>query len=85
MNMIYWYIIIINFSHQWRWSPEQQLLLVDPVSDLSIHLQGFWHDQHPEAHQEGITIYIIWCPIVDDLGHTSSVTTQDTRYVDRRY
>ena len=55
MIMIYWYIIIINISHQWRWSPEQQLLLVDPVSDLSIHLQGFWHDQHPEAPQEGIT------------------------------
>ena len=55
MIMIYWYIIIINISIQWRWSPEQQLLLVDPVSDLSIHLQGFWHDQHPEAPQEDIT------------------------------
>ena len=55
MNMIYWYIIIINLSHQWRWSPEQQLLLVELVSDLSIHLQGFWHGQHPEAPQEGIT------------------------------
>ena len=54
MNMIYWYIIIINLSHQLRWSPEQQLLIVDPVFDLSINLQGFWHDQHPEAPQEGI-------------------------------
>ena len=32
-----------------------------------------------------LQIYMIWCPFVDDLGHTSSVTTQDTRYVDRRY
>ena len=55
MNMIYWYIIIINLSHQLRWSPEQQLLIVDPVSDLSINLQGFWHDQLPEAPQKGIT------------------------------
>ena len=55
MNIIYWYIIIINLSHQLRWSPEQQLLLVDPVSDLSINLQGLRHDQHPEAPQEGIT------------------------------
>ena len=55
MNMIYWWIIIINLSHQLRWSPEQQLLLVDPVSDLSINLHGSWHDQHPEVPQEGIT------------------------------
>ena len=55
MNMIYWYIIIINLSHQLRWSREQQLLLVDPVSDHSINLQGFWHDQLPEVSQEGIT------------------------------
>ena len=55
MNMIYWNIIIINLSHQLRWSPEQQLLLVDLVSDLSINLQGFWHDQHLEVPQEGIT------------------------------
>ena len=32
-----------------------------------------------------LPIYMIWCPFVDDLGHTSSVTTQDTRYEDRRY
>ena len=53
--MSYWCIIITDLSRLWRWSPEQQLLLVDLVSDLSIHLQGFWHDQHPEAPQEGIT------------------------------
>ena len=28
---------------------------------------------------------MIWCPFVDDLGHTSSVTPQYTRYEDRRY
>ena len=28
---------------------------------------------------------MMWFPFVDDLGHTLSVTTQNTRYVDRRY
>ena len=27
----------------------------------------------------------MWFPFVDDLGHTPSVTTQNTRYVDHRY
>ena len=53
--MSYWCIIITDISHLIRWSPEQLLLLVDPVSDLSINLQGFWHNQHLEAPQEGIT------------------------------
>ena len=61
------------------------LPLVDPVSDLSIHLQGFWHDQPLEATKEGIINFHDWFPFVDDLGHTLSVTTQDTRYVSRRY
>ena len=30
-------------------------------------------------------IYTMWFPFVDDLGHTPNVTTQDTRYLDRRY
>ena len=28
---------------------------------------------------------MMWFPFVDDLGHTPSVTTQNTRYVDHRY
>ena len=28
---------------------------------------------------------MMWCPFVYDLGHTLSVTTQDTRYVSHRY
>ena len=55
------------------------------MSDLSIHQLVYWHDQLPEAPQEGITILTMWFPFVDDLGYTLSVTTQNTRYVDRRY
>ena len=86
MNMIYWYIIIINLSHLLRWSPKQQLLLVDPVSDLSINVQGFWHDQHPEVPQEGITNLYDMVSICRWFGSYIQVSlTQDTRYVDRRY
>ena len=39
-----------------------------------MHKQNVW-----------LTVYMPNSPFVDDLGHTSSVTTQDTRYVDHRY
>ena len=32
-----------------------------------------------------LPLYTIWFLFVDDLGHTPSVTTQDTRYVDHHY
>ena len=32
-----------------------------------------------------LPILTMWFLFIDDLGHTLSVTTQNTRYVDRRY
>ena len=85
MNMIYWCIIIINLSHQWRWSPKQQLLLVD-LCRISRSTCKVSDTINTQKHlRRVLPIYMIWCSIVDDLGHTSSVTTQDTRYVDSRY
>ena len=43
------------------------------------------HELTLEGSQEGITKMTIWFPFVYDLGHTPSVTTQDTRYVSCRY
>ena len=45
------------------------------MSDLSIHLQGFWHDLLPEATQEGIINIRDVFLFVDDLGHVPSGTT----------
>ena len=64
----------------------QHSLIVDfLMSDLSIHLQSFWHKSTLEASQEGITNLRDVVSICSDLGHTPSVTIQDTRYLDRRY
>ena len=59
--------------------------IVDPVSDLSIHLQGLLTINSQNLIRRVLPILTIWFPFVDDLGHTLSVTTQNTRYVDRRY
>ena len=32
-----------------------------------------------------LPIFTMWFPFVDGLGHTPSVNTQNTRYVDHRY
>ena len=86
MIMSYWCIIITDLSHLWRWSPEQQLLLVDPVSGSFDPLARFLNTINTQKHlRKVLPIYMIWCPFVDDLDHTSSITTQDTRYADRRY
>ena len=62
------------------------LPIVDFVSDLSIHLQGFWHDQLLEAPQEGITNLHDVVFIRRWFGsYTQYHYTQNTRYVDRRY
>ena len=46
---------------------------------------NYRHDQLLEASQEGITNLHDVFLFVDDLGHTPSVTTQDTRYLGRRH
>ena len=55
------------------------------MSDLSIHMQGFWRDQHWKVLKRILPIFTMWFSFVDDLSHTLSATTQDTRYVSRRY
>ena len=55
------------------------------VSDLSINRPDFWHDQPWKLHRRVLPICTMWFPFVYDLGHTLSVTTQNTRYVSRRY
>ena len=59
--------------------------LVDPVLDLSIHLQGLWQINPWKLLRRVLPIFTMWFPFVDDLGHTLNATTQNTRYADRRY
>ena len=59
--------------------------LVNYVSDLSIQLQGFGHDQPWKLLKRVLPISTMWFLFVEDLDHTLSVTAQDIRYIDRRY
>ena len=79
-------IIIISLSHQSRWCPELQpshswfrVGSLDPPAGFTDTINS------QKLLRRVLPIFTMWFSFIEDLGHTLSVTTQDTRYLDRCY